>query len=256
MKTHAFAALAVALLPVVAEAQATKGPLSHHPLGFSVGVDAVSTYAFRGVDVTDGVALQPWAAVAVGGTGLSVGAWGSWALDRDAPLPYSPTLTRGDADEIDLTVSFSRPTGPVSVSAGYIAYVYPGLDYTTQEVYAGVGLPAVPLTLTAFYDFDGTDDPARNPDTVEGAYVALSARQRIDVGTLLDAAASVGWTNQNALRVDPGMNDAAASLAAPIAVGPVTVTPAVGWSHLFDGSSYAAGVDDTWWVKLQVKLSR
>lgn len=257
MKTLSLATLLVTSFPAALAGQEAISPF---PLGVTVAVDAVSTYPFRGVDVTDATSLQPWATVSMGSTGLSFTAWGSWAVeDRGALLPYSASLTRGDADEVDLTAALTRAAGPVALSAGYVAYVYPAQDYTTQEVYAGVGLPLIPLapTLTAFYDFDGTDDPAREPDTVEGAYVLLSGSQRIPVGIPLDASASLGWTDQNALRPDPGLNDVAVSVGTALALGPVSVTPAVGYAHLFEGSAYyGTEAHHTFWVRVQVKAAR
>lgn len=260
MRTLALASLAATALPAVLAAQEGEAPASPRPLGLTVAVDAVSTYAFRGVDVTGVPAVQPWATLSLGSTGLSLTAWGSWAVrDRVARLPYSTVLTRGDADEADLTAAFSRAVGPAALSAGYVAYLYPQQGYTTQEVYAGIGLPTAPLApaLAISYDFDGTDGPDGGLDAVKGAYVSLSASQRLPVRVPLDATAALGWTNQAALRSGAGVNDAALSLGAALALGPVTVTPAAGYAHLFRGSAYYdGGARHTFWVKVQVKASR
>lgn len=258
MKPSLLPMLALALCPAPLAAQDATPSSSPFAPRLRAGIDAVSTYAFRGVDVTGGAAVQPWASLALGRSGLTLGAWGSWAVaDRGGRVPYGDSLTRGDMDEIDLTAAVSRAAGPLALSAGYVAYVYPALGYTTQEVYAGVAVPSLPLSpgVTAYYDVDGTDDPARDPDTVEGAYVALSAAQRIELGVAVDAAGSLGWTNQAALRGDPGLNDAGLSLAVPLPAGRVTVTPAAGWARRFAGAPYADGAEDTFWARLQVTLA-
>lgn len=228
------------------------------PIRVTAAADPVSTYVFRGVDVTHAPAVQPWATVSLGSTGVSLTAWASFAVtDRDRVVPYSTTLTRGGTDEVDLTASFSRTVGPVAVGAGYIAYIYPSDEqaYTTQEVYGTLGLATVPLTptLNVFYDFDGGD--AGNVDAIEGLYTSLSVARSIPLGVPLDWGASIGYTNQEALRADPGLNDANVSLGMAIPVGRFVITPAIVYTHLFDGAVVAEEGDDTVWAKLQLKLA-
>jgi hypothetical protein len=223
----------------------------------TVAADVVTTYMFRGVDVSHAPALQPWATVALGSTGLSATAWGSFAFsDRDHVLPYSSSLTAGGADEIDLIAAYARTSGPVSYGLGYIAYLFPAsqLDYTTQELYGTLGL-AVPFapTLSVYYDFDGTDEL----DLVEGVYASLGAARSIPVGLPLDIGASVGWTDQEALRPDPGFHDLNLSVGVPIPVSGLLLTPSVGYTHLLHGSAYIVRGetrDDKLWAKVQVKL--
>ncbi|HVH12145.1 MAG TPA: TorF family putative porin, partial [Longimicrobium sp.] len=198
----------------------------------------------------------PWATVSLGSTGVSLTAWASFAVtDRDRIVPYSTTLTRGGTDEVDLTAAFSRAVGPVAVGAGYIAYIYPSDEqaYTTQEVYGTLGLATVPLTLSVFYDFDGGD--AGNVDAIEGLYASLSVARSIPVGVPLVVDASIGYTDQEALRADAGLNDASVSLATAIPVGRFVITPAIVYTRLFDGAVVAEDGDDTVWARLQLKLA-
>ncbi|MBW3629699.1 MAG: hypothetical protein KY464_10425 [Gemmatimonadetes bacterium] len=223
----------------------------------TIGVDLVSSYIFRGVDVTHAPAVQPFATIALGSSGFSASAWGSFAgADRGENLPYSTSVTRGGADEVDLIAAFSRAMGPASLGLGYIAYIYPASqqDYVTQEIYGSLGL-AVPFapTLTVNYDFDGTD----GVDAIEGVYASLGATRSIPVGLPLDLGASIGWTDQTALRAESGFNDFNIAAGVPIPFGGIVVTPTLGYTHLFKGSAYLVGTansDDTVWAKIQVKL--
>jgi len=73
--------------------------------GFSIGADVVSSYVWRGTDLGNSAAIQP----AISYTfdmGLSIGAWGSYAISEDNDgFRYK---------EIDLTVSM--PVGPGSIA--------------------------------------------------------------------------------------------------------------------------------------------
>ena len=228
------------------------------PIHVTAAADPVSTYVFRGVNVTHAPAVQPWATVSLGSTNVSLTAWASFAVtDRDRIVPYSTMLTRGGTDEVDLTAAFSRTVGPVALGAGYIAYIYPSDEqaYTTQEIYGTLGLATVLLTptLSVFYDFDGGD--AGNVDAIEGLYASLSIARSIPLGVPLDVGASIGYTDQEALRADHGLNDANVSLATAIPVGRLVITPGIVYTHLFNGAVVAEHGDDTVWAKLQLKLA-
>ena len=122
-------------------------------LGLSATADVVSTYYWRGFDLTDhNPAFQPGFTLTHNPSGLSVNLWGSVALaDRSS--------TR-DVDELDLTVSLDRSLrDAVDVSVGAIFYFYPRLDPSedsTEEIYAGLSFPSLPLapTATYFQDFN------------------------------------------------------------------------------------------------------
>ncbi len=257
MRHKVFTAALALAVPAALPAQ-ERAPVTPLPLGATVAADVVSSYVFRGVDVTDAPAVQPWATLSLGNTGLSVTAWASFAATgRDETVPYSTTLTRGGTDEVDLSAAFSRAVGPVAAGAGYIVYIYPAeqQDYVTQEVYGSLGLASVPFapTLSVFYDFDGGG--AGDVDTIEGLYASLGAARSIPLGTPLDLGASIGYTDQEALRADAGFNDVNVSAGIAIPFRGLTITPSLAYTHLFDGSAYAPDGDDTVWGKLQFKLT-
>jgi hypothetical protein len=251
MKSKIFALL---LGTTVVAASAATAQVTLDP---TVAVDVVSSYMLRGIDVTHAPAIQPWATVALGSTGLSATAWGSFAVsDRSELLPYSSSIAAGGADEIDLIGAYSRSAGPLALGAGYIAYLYPASqqDYMTQEVYGSVGL-AIPFSpsLTVYYDFDGTDEV----DVIEGVYATLGATRSIPVGLPIDLGASIGWTDQEALRGESGLNDLNIGAGIPIPFGGLVVTPTLGYTHLFNGSAYVVSgesSDNTFWAKIQLKL--
>jgi uncharacterized protein (TIGR02001 family) len=245
--------LALALGGMLGATQAAaQSPVSLFPIAPVVGVDLASTYLFRGVDVTDAPALQPWATVGLGNTGLSAGVWSSFAVaDRDEV---------GALDEVDLTAAYNRTAGPVAFGLGYIAYIYPSstLDYTTQEVFGTLGLAGLPLTpaLSVFWDFDGGDDADDN-DVVEGVYASLGVTRSFPIGLPLDLGANIGWTDQDALRSDPGFNDVNVFAGIPIPFQRLTVTPTVGFTHLFEESAYdfdGESSKSTLWAKIQLRL--
>ena len=261
MKSRMFVAGALGVLLAAGASPATaqeSSSFSLFPLDLTLAVDPVSTYVFRGIDVTDAPALQPWATVALGNSGLSLTAWSSFAaMDRGDRVPYSSTITRGGVDEVDLVAAYSRAAGPVSFGAGYIAYIFPAdqLDYVTQEVYGSLGLSSVPFapTVTLYYDFDDGVDSG-NVDTIEGLYATIGGLKSIPVGMPLDIGLSAGYTDQKALRAEPGFNDLNVSAGIPIPFQGATVTPTIGYTRLLENSAYAPGGDDIVWAKFSIKI--
>jgi hypothetical protein len=118
------------------------------PFRVGAAADLVSTYYWRGFDLTDhNPALQPDLTVTHDPSGLFVDLWASAALD-------DRSWTR-DADEIDLTVGLDHSvSSAVAVSVGAIFYFYPRLDPTedwSEEAYVGVSFPGLPLGPSATY---------------------------------------------------------------------------------------------------------
>ena len=227
------------------------------PLAPVIGVDPVSTYLFRGVDVTEAAAIQPWATLGLGNTGLSASVWSSFAVaDRDAAVALGQ---RGSLDEVDLTAAFSRTAGPVAFGLGYIAYIFPAssLDYVTQEVYGTLGLAGLPVTpsLSVYYDFDdGPDAESGNLDTIEGTYASLGLARSFPIGLSLDVGANLGWTDQAALREESGFNDFNVWAGVPIPFQGLTVTPTIGFTQLLEGAFIDDDGESTVWAKIQLRL--
>jgi hypothetical protein len=230
--------------------------VSFAPLAPVIGVDPVSTYLFRGQDVTEAAAIQPFASVSFGNSGLSLGVWSSFAVaDRDHVVALA--VPRGSLDEVDVTAAFNRAFGPAAFGVGYIAYLFPAesQDYKTQEVFGTLGIPGVPLapTVSVFYDFDG-GELADAPDLIEGVYASFGIGQRFPIGLPLDVGANLGWTNQEAIRADPAINDFNLWAGVPIPFQGLTVTPTVGFTHLFNDAAIAPDGEGTVWAKIQLRL--
>jgi len=81
------------------------GPGNANAEGFKIGADVVSSYVWRGSELGNSVAVQPALSYTCK-SGLSIGAWGSYALTED-----------NDGNrykEVDLTISM--PIGPVTLA--------------------------------------------------------------------------------------------------------------------------------------------
>ena len=76
----------------------TLGVPANAEVGF--GTDVVSRYVWRGADLGNAAAVQPW--ISYGNDAFEVGAWSSWAIND------------GGANENDLYVSFGA--GPVGIT--------------------------------------------------------------------------------------------------------------------------------------------
>lgn len=203
---------------------------SHAQPSLSVGVDPVTSYVWRGLDVTGGGAsLQPWVTATLGG--LSLTAWGSFAtLDRDRSVAGVP---RSDLDEIDLTLGYSRSLGSLALSAGaihysYLAPGYPSEATSTYETYVGMGFPRLPFApaLTAYHDFNLGD----------GTYLALTGAEQLPLGRPVDLFFGVGYMDQNWRRDENGVRRAGISdvnLGAGLtfSYGRVTLAPALVYAY-------------------------
>jgi hypothetical protein len=80
--------------------------------GFKVGADVVSSYVWRGGDLGDSPAIQPALSYTFEGSGVVVGAWGSYALSDTIK-----NSTNGDKyryQEVDLYATV--PVGPFSLT--------------------------------------------------------------------------------------------------------------------------------------------
>jgi hypothetical protein len=207
-------ALALVLAGPVAEARL---------LPFEVGADWRSDFYWRGMTMTESSVLQPWVSAPLGASGLSVTAWGSFALqDRDV---------HEQADRIDLTLGWRRGLGvlwkPLYVTAGFTNYWYPHVDEdgTTQEVYVGAGaaLPFVDTSLTAYRDVNVLDATYLRW-RFSPPLVNLVPMSRLDV--------DLAWSDYPG---DWGFHDAEARLSVGVSLlGKARLAALVGWVYTPD----------------------
>jgi hypothetical protein len=146
-KTAKFLTLAVALFAGLSgTAQAADG--------FKVGADVVSSYVWRGSDIGDSPAIQPSLTYTFPGSGIIVGAWGSYAVNDQNDA--------GRYKEVDLYVTV--PVGPFSATVTDYSVTNAGsgraFDFTTSgpnTVEASVGFEQDNLSLLAAINFAGYD---------------------------------------------------------------------------------------------------
>jgi hypothetical protein len=122
-------------------------------LDFNFGVS--SYYIWRGFDLNPSreLMVNPYANLALGGSGLSVTAWGSFAFDEK------------EMRELDLTLTYAfKPLPQVLVKVGYTEYKFyhvpdPYLKTDSREVFLSAGLPWALLQpeISAYYDLGPGD---------------------------------------------------------------------------------------------------
>ena len=199
-----------------------------------VGLDLpiMSQYVWRGLQVNEEPVLQPSLTVDFG-SGVGFNLWGN--LDLTGYGEEAGYANRaGEFTELDLTLSYDRSFGPLSVGAGVISYVFPGIGATTHELYvsAGASIPANP-SLTVYTDVD----------EVKGSYFLLALAENLPLaaGPLggVDVGVSAGYGSATHNRAYYGIDnakpiDAAARLALPFALGPIGLTPSAAYVHILD----------------------
>ncbi len=126
-------------------------------------------YVWRGFDVLGGrPAFQPSVTQIFGRSGLVANAWFSWGLTGRG----SSKVT--DLDEMDLTLTWSHPLGPVEVTAGlfHLSWFnlpgWPDNSSTTYEALAEVAVVELPFAPTIALNCDF------NPEGGDGPYILLS----------------------------------------------------------------------------------
>jgi uncharacterized protein (TIGR02001 family) len=143
------------------------------------GVTFASSYISRGIEFTDGLAVQPWAELTVGM--FYLGYWGS---------NLTPALNGGDTWEHDLSIGIRPELGPVSLDLGYVHYIYTSSGDGGGEVHiTGEVSPVEPLTLGAgfWYGVGSLQD---------SYYTEVNAS--VDLIENLSASAAVGWIGGSA----------------------------------------------------------
>ncbi len=198
-------------------------------VGATLDVPVLSAYVWRGQVLNDEPVVQPSLTVTKGG--LSLNTWGSFNL-TDAVTEDAAAFS-----EIDLTVSYSKTVGPVSLGVGVIDYLFPNTAFAgTREVYVTASLPSLIVvpTLGVYYDFDEAD----------GAYANLGLAYSRGFGELvtLSLTASVGAATDDYNSFYYGVSDTAfndvngAAALTFKALDNLTITPAIQYTALLDST--------------------
>jgi hypothetical protein len=180
-----------------------------------------SRYVWRGQILSRGIVLQPTVGITLGGFGANL--WSNVDLDNDEEDDDGIVM-----NETDLTLNYTMPVGPVSVTGGFIHYDFDGGD--TQELYLTCAMATVlNPSLSLYYDIDDGD----------GGFAVLAVSQGFPVGPVsLTAGASVGFNlGDEAMGVNAdgdtftGLYYGEVSLATSIPLfGKVTLDPRIAYS--------------------------
>jgi hypothetical protein len=207
-------AFALALAPLAAHAEGAAGKGS-----FSTAF--ASRYVWRGQTLSKGFVAQPTVAITLGG--FSANLWSNIDLDIEEKDDDGIVM-----NETDLTLNYTVPVGPVSLTGGVIHYDFDGSD--TQEIYLTTAIATLlNPSLSLYYDIDDGD----------GGFAVLAVSQAIPAGPLsLTAGASVGFNlGDKAMGLDAdgkdftGLYYGEVSLATSIPIfGHVSIDPRVAYS--------------------------
>jgi len=224
-------------------------------LSYSFETTLVSKFMWRGQRLTDGWNLQP--AGTVGVKGFSANLWGKFDLQAvsegdnyflhdnpDAPAGGENNGLRGKFGEVDLTFSYARELGDVSIEAGTITYILPyNLEScpSTTEIFGAFSLDSVPLAPAARLNIDIDESRERGKT---GIYLELGASHSVGLpgGRLksIDLSGTLGIANSGFARYcyesdEAGFHDVGLSASVPLEFGR-------GWSsQLFLGYSSLLG---------------
>jgi len=209
--------LSLTFVPLAAHAEGTEGPVGKG----SFSAAFASRYVWRGQILSKGVVAQPTVGITLGG--FSANLWSNIDLDSGEVDDDGIVM-----NETDLTLNYTVPVGPVSLTGGFIHYDFDGSD--TQEIYL-TGSLAVLLnpSLSLYYDIDEG----------KGGFAVLAVSQAFPVGPIsLTAGGSVGFNlgdkamGLNAAGEDfTGLYYGEVSLATSIPIfGHVSLDPRIAYS--------------------------
>lgn len=198
----------------------------------------VSRFMWRGQRLTDGWNLQP--AATLGIKGFSVNVWGKFDLQARSEgdnyfLRGNPDAPGGGANglqgkfgEVDLTFSYAREVGDVSLEAGTITYILPysrASCPSTTEIFGALSLDSVPLAPAARLNIDVDESRERGRT---GVYLELGASHSVGLsGTRvksIDLSATVGIANSGFAGYcyefdEAGFHDVGLSASLPLEMG-------------------------------------
>ena len=163
--------MALTMMAMVASSAEAEEPVND--VSISVNADLVSSYVWRGQKM-GGVSLQPGASVSW--KGISLGAWGSYAL--------SPTHN-GTDEELDITLGYDVKGLHVGVTdyyffnLGHPFFKYGGLDASAHTFEGNIGYDFGVLSLNWFTNFAGQDGLNKDGDRAYSSYVQVDVPFRL-----------------------------------------------------------------------------
>jgi len=146
----------------------------------SADVGVFSQYIWRGYELSkDSIVIQP--SVTVGYKDIGFNLWGN--LDTDI---YNDTRDEAQFNETDMTLSYDKSFGIVSMGVGYIYYALDAID-DSQEVYLSVGLDTLLSPSLTVY---------REISHLPAWYISLGISHSFELPKeiTLDLAGSIGYS--------------------------------------------------------------
>lgn len=214
---------AVAIAMILACSMVNAGAEEEEAPSASADISALSKYVWRGYELSDdSLVIQP--SVTVGYKGFGLNLWGN--LDSDLVGTDEAEWT-----ETDMTLSYDRAFGPVSMGVGYIYYALDNAN-DTEEVYLSACLDVLlSPTLTIYRDIN----------ELPGWYLNLGISHSFQLphDITLDLAGSVGYyysddddfVEVGTTRKYRNLHDGLISAGLTIPVGKyITVSPTVSYS--------------------------
>jgi hypothetical protein len=144
-----------------------------------------SQYIFRGYELSKhSVVIQPGLTASY--AGFSAGFWGNIDSSQHSTQNFGPDDGHKSFNETDLTLSYTKAFGKLSLTGGYVYY---GTKYAdeTEEVFGTVGYDMIGKPTLSIY---------RDINKYPGTYINLSLAHSIKLGgdVTLDLGASAGYT--------------------------------------------------------------
>lgn len=158
---------------------------AHAENSASTSVGVMSKYVWRGIALSNGLALQPSVDVNIGS--LNVNMWSN--IDMD------PMKTKESAsyNETDLTIGYALPVEAADLSIGYIYYAVGNPSNDTQEIFLSMSKGFGPVTpyLNLNYDIN----------VGSGLFAVLGADYSKDLNekAALTAGASISYSMNNGM---------------------------------------------------------
>lgn len=209
-------------------------PVETPKISINTSLALFSKYVWRGQLLNDDAVLQP--SVGLGYEGLTASIWGNVDMTDYHDNEWEFT-------EYDWTLGYANTMPGIdwlSYSVGAIYYYFPSVpnDADTVEIYAGLGLPTMPLTPTVTM--------YRDVDEADGTYVAFSLSHSIekifelasDMPVGMTMGASIGWGSESYNKYywsgldDADLNDLTLTAGFPVTILGWTCTPSVNYVTL------------------------
>lgn len=209
-----------------------------------------SKYMWRGFRLDDDYVLQPSINInAFKGWNLNV--WGNFDVDNSADATNS--------DEIDTTLTYthqfkdlnigSMAFKPVSVTAGYLYYDFPGAGTFTKESILGLGYDTfLSPTLTWYHDH-GRESQGGG----DGDYLVLNLAKSLEIirsyGVTLDVSGHVGYNKRLFIKGEGGDVLLTTGLSVPLTRS-LKFSPSLNWNAPFGSVANDEGTkreDEFFW---------